>query len=94
MSGLAASPFFILPAEAEAFTVCLEAFGLTDEEGSSTSGFNALAVAVCSDWTQGGNRRRHVIAIFADAPTHPLEEGRYPAEFASCARSLDHFLDQ
>ena len=40
------------------------------------SGLEALAMAINSDWTTGGDKRRHVIVIWSDASTHPLGVGK------------------
>jgi len=37
------------------------------------NGLEALALAMKSDWTTGGDKRRHVIVVWSDASTHPLE---------------------
>ena len=36
------------------------------------NGLEALAMAINSDWTTGGDRRRHVIVVWSDASTHPM----------------------
>ena len=42
-------------------------------------GLEALAYAIHSDWTKEGIKRRHVIVVWTDAPTHPLGFGsKYP----------------
>ena len=40
------------------------------------NGLEALAMAINSDWTTGGDRRRHVVVIWSDASTHPLGVGK------------------
>lgn len=40
------------------------------------SGLEALAMAIDSDWTLGGDKRRHVIVVWSDASTHPLGVGK------------------
>lgn len=49
------------------------------------SGLEALAIAMASDWTSEGDKRRHVIVMFTDASAHPLEArvGTVPAAFTS-----------
>ncbi len=39
-------------------------------------GLEALAYAIRSDWVKTGWRKRHVIALFTDAPTHDLGYGK------------------
>lgn len=47
------------------------------------NGLEALAMAIDSDWTTGGDKRRHVVVVWSDASTHPLGVGKenpqYPA---------------
>ncbi len=38
------------------------------------NGLEALAMAMESDWNKGGDKRRHIIVVYSDAPTHPLEK--------------------
>jgi hypothetical protein len=42
----------------------------------------ALAIAMASDWTQDGDRQRHIIVMFTDASAHRLEDrvGEVPAK--------------
>ena len=39
------------------------------------NGLEALAMAIDSDWTNGGDKRRHVVVVWSDASTHPLGVG-------------------
>lgn len=39
------------------------------------NGLEALALAMKSDWVKGGDRQRHIIVVWSDASTHPLEKG-------------------
>lgn len=36
------------------------------------NGLEALALAIESDWNKEGDKRRHIIVVYSDAPTHPL----------------------
>lgn len=51
------------------------------------NGLEALAMAINSDWTTGGDRRRHVVVVWSDASTHPLGVGKenptYPQNMPS-----------
>lgn len=38
------------------------------------NGLEALALAMQSDWNKTGEKRRHIIVVYSDAPTHPLEK--------------------
>lgn len=45
------------------------------------NGLEALAMAINSDWTTKGDRRRHVIVVWSDASTHPLGLDKCKNEF-------------
>jgi hypothetical protein len=64
--------FLVFPEQAadfEKFVRHLEPSGGGDRP---ESGLEALALAINSPWERGLDRRRHVIALFTDAPAHPL----------------------
>ncbi len=83
---LECSDFIGLPegrADLERFVSGITATGGGD---APETGLEALAEAMRSPWTRSGTRRRHVVVVWTDAGTHPLESkagakpGRYPAE--------------
>lgn len=37
------------------------------------NGLEAISLAINSDWTKGGDKRRHVVVVWTDASAHPLE---------------------
>ena len=60
------------------------------------SGLEALAVALGSDWTHEGDKRRHIVLLFSDAGAHPLESrvGEVPVELrCHVPASLDGLTD-
>lgn len=67
-----ASEFFVLPDQAELFSECVR--GIEPRGGGDVpeDGLEALAYAIRSDWTREGIKRRHIIALWSDAPTHPV----------------------
>ena len=68
------SGFFKIPEEEEEFkrfVENLQAYGGGDEP---ENGLEALTLAINSPWTKEGNKKRHVIVVWTDASTHPLEE--------------------
>ena len=68
------SRFFELPTEVkeyQEFIHIIEANGGTDESGN---GLEALTLAIKSDWNRTGSKRRHIIAVWSDASTHPLQK--------------------
>jgi hypothetical protein len=90
-AALQESPFFELPAEETGFSGFVD--GLVAEGGGDApeSGLEAVALAMTSPWTTRGDRRRQVIVVWTDAPTHPLDAsalppalaGRVPADFSA-----------
>lgn len=68
-----ATPFYSLPdqaAEYSAFVNSLAADGGGDEPESS---LDALAIAIKSDWNVRSEKKRHVIVVWTDASSLPLE---------------------
>ena len=66
------SPFFTLPAQAPAFKRFVQEIEAEGGGDTPESGLEALALALKSDWTTGGNKRRHAVLVFSDAPALPL----------------------
>lgn len=78
------SEFFVLPeqsADFRAFVGNIQALGGGDEPENA---LEALALAIKSDWTLEGQKRRHVVVMFSDASALPLGEradsARYPSD--------------
>ncbi|MEA4999257.1 MAG: hypothetical protein VB087_07725 [Candidatus Limiplasma sp.] len=71
-----ASDFFVLPDQAQQFYDCVS--GITAQGGGDIpeDGMEALAYAIRSDWTREGVKKRHIIVVWSDAPTHPLGHGK------------------
>ena len=66
------SEFFVLPDQNEEFqnfVRSIEAKGGGDEPENA---LEAIAYALKSDWTTGGDKRRHVILMFSDASALPF----------------------
>jgi hypothetical protein len=90
-AALEESPFFRLPAEQSAFSDFVN--GLIAEGGGDApeSGLEAVALAVNSQWTTRGDRRRQVVVVWTDQPANPLEppvvppelQARVPADFSA-----------
>jgi len=78
--------FFNLPEQTSDFEMCVKsirAFGGGDDP---EDGLEALAYAIKSDWDTEGMKKRNVIVVWTDAPTHELGFGRsvenYPRNMA------------
>ena len=75
------SPFFTLPQEQDAFkrfVSKIEASGGGDEP---ENGLEAVSLAIKSDWSKIGDKRRQVIVVWTDASAHPLEKGDKPHNY-------------
>lgn len=79
--------FYSLPDDAarfESLVRSIKPFGGGDEP---EDGLEALAYAIKSKWTTGGNRRRHIIVMWSDDATHELGFARsapnYPKKMAA-----------
>ena len=74
------SPFYRLPAEQSGFSDFVN--GLLAEGGGDApeSGLEAVALAMNSDWTTRGDRRRQVVVVWTDQPALALDPAVVPAE--------------
>ena len=77
------SKFFVLPeeeADFNAFVAGIEAKGGGD---LPETGLEAIALALKSDWTTSGSKRRHAVLVFSDAEALPFDARKdcagYPA---------------
>ena len=64
--------------------------------GGPKSGLEALAIALGSDWTDKGDKQRHLIVMFSNSSAHRLEDrvGAVPTEFLGLVPdSLDELTD-
>lgn len=83
------SPFYLLPDQSEEFSKyvnSIEAKGGKEVKSGKNEASNALeaiALAIKSDWTTGGSRRRHIVMVFSDAPALPLGERTASASYPS-----------
>ena len=75
------SGFFNIPEQEADFKNFIHR--LTPEGGGDEpeNGLEALAMAINSDWTKDGDKRRHVIVVWSDASTHPLEKPETKTSF-------------
>lgn len=68
------SGFLSIPDQEGKFKEIVNSFVASGGGPEPESGLEALAMAINSDWTKGGNKRRHVIVVWTDASTHELGE--------------------
>lgn len=79
------SGFLNIPEQEDKFKEIISSFAPSGGGPEPESGLEALSMAINSDWTKGGDRRRHIIVVWSDASTHSLGEvGKdnplYPSE--------------
>lgn len=64
--------FFNLPAEEKDFEETVKSIRAEGGGDIPEDGLEALAYAIRSDWNNAGTKRRHVIVVWTDAPTHEM----------------------
>ena len=79
------SGFYRIPEQEVDFKSFISSLIPTGGGDEPENGLEALAMAMNSDWTTGGDRRRQIIVVWSDASTHPLENPNtkttsYPSE--------------
>jgi hypothetical protein len=82
-AALEESNFFTLPDERAGFSEFVN--GLIAQGGGDApeSGLEAVALAMNSQWTTTGDRRRQVVVVWTDQPAHPLDPSTLPSDLAS-----------
>lgn len=77
------SEFFTLPDQSEQFRAFVSGIEARGGGDIPESGLEAIALALKSNWTTGGTKRRHAVLVFTDAPALPLgarkDSPNYPA---------------
>lgn len=83
------SGFFSLPEQNDAFKNYVNNITAKGGGDEPESALEAMALAMRSDWTTNGAKRRHVILVFTDASAVPLKESSrmaspyYPSDMPS-----------
>ena len=79
--------FFTLPEQAADLKGCLSYIQASGGGDIPEDSLEALAYAMRSSWDTTGVKRRHVIALWTDAPAHPIGYGKaspdYPENMAA-----------
>jgi hypothetical protein len=68
------SEFFSLPQDREAFSSFVRSVRASGGGDEPESSLEALALAMRSNWTKSGDKRRHVVVLWTDASAHRLED--------------------
>lgn len=77
------SEFFNLPDQNEEFKSFVNSIEAKGGGDSPENALEAIALALKSNWTTSGSKRRHVILVFSDAPALPLGERASSASYPS-----------
>lgn len=90
--------FLNMPADQDKFESMVKALVPKGGGDDPEDGLEALAYAIKSDWTTGGDKRRHIIVVWTDASTHPMGFGKkseyYPPEMARDFNQLTEWWEQ
>lgn len=92
------SRFFYLPQEHKDFSVFVNSLKAKGGGGDGPeSGLEGLSLAIHSDWSTEGDRRRHIVVVWSDARPHSLEKGQgvVPSGLADrICRTFDALTDE
>lgn len=80
-NGMFETKFFYLPEEERDFDRYISNVVADGGGDEPKNGLEALALAIKSDWTSGGDRRRHIIIMCTDDAAYPLEASSIKNEF-------------
>ena len=87
--------FFNLPEQASDFEQCVHSLYADGGGDDPENGLEALAYAIKSKWDTEGMKKRQVIVVWTDAPTHPLGIGKesqyYPNGMAQDINELSQW---
>lgn len=75
--------FLNLPEQAEEFEALVKTIEAKGGGDDPEDGLEALAYAIKSDWTQEGNKKRHIIVVWSDEGTHELGFGKTAKNYPS-----------
>jgi hypothetical protein len=88
------SPFFTLPEQDGDFRNFVNGIKADGGGDEPESGMEALAIAINSEWSRKGERKRQIIVVWSDASAHPLEKSGKPAHYpATMPKNFDELTD-
>lgn len=89
--------FFNLPQQATEFEACINSITAQGGGDIPEDGLEALAYAIKSKWNNETAKKRHVIVVWTDAPTHALGVGKnspyYPKGMPNDLSELSDWWD-
>ena len=85
--------FLAIPADEDKFKSYVSSLVAKGGGDDPENGLEALAMAINSDWTTGGDRRRQVIVVWTDASTKPLGSCRASSYPDNMPSSFDELTD-
>ncbi len=92
-----ASDFFALPQQAQLFYESVNGIEAKGGGDIPEDGLEALGYAIRSDWSRDGVKKRHIIVMWSDAPTHDLGYGKiapwYPDGMAESFEELSQWWE-
>jgi hypothetical protein len=68
------SDFIDIKSDVESFNAFIHELEPAGGGDEPENGLEALALAMKSDWVRDGDRQRHIVVVWSDASTHPLEK--------------------
>ncbi len=88
------SQFFLLPDEREKFSRFVKDIVADGGGDEPENGLEAVALAIRSDWSKAGDRRRQLVVVWTDASAHPLDKSGKPSGYPSdLPKNLDQLTD-
>lgn len=70
------SEFFTLPEDEKKLHESVHSISASGGGDIPEDGLEALAYAIRSEWTKEGIKKRHIIVMWSDAPTHEIGHGK------------------
>ena len=83
------SDFLNMPDDVAQFEKFVKSVKPSGGGDAPEDGLEALAYAIRSDWVKTGWKKRHIIAVFTDAPTHELGFGKKAATYPKSGMPAD-----
>ena len=83
------SPFFELPSQEDDFKAFVSGITVSGGGDGPESALEAISLALKSDWTTQGRKRRHIIVVFTDNEALPLgDRAEFPGYPAGIPKDL------